>query len=371
MRTLDGLDALGDPGHESGAAGRLGAPSAVCVGVFDGVHLGHQRLLHELVEMASQLGAMPTVVTFRTHPAALLRGEAPPLLVSVPHRLRLLRRAGVERVLLLDFDEHVRDLSAERFARDILARGLHAVGLLLGYDSALGKDRGGTPERLRALGKELGFAVRVAEPFTVDGQAVSSTRIRDAIRAGDLAAAHRLLGRWPSAFGTVVRGDGRGRGLGFPTANLDVQTPVLPPVGVYAVEVLHDGEPILGVANLGRRPTFAGAAGAGTGAGAGAGTGGTRAPAAAAASAPSAAPVVGRAPAPGSAPAPAPTPADAPAAAPLLEVHVLDFAGDLYGATLEVAFRARLRDECRFSGPAQLTEQIQRDIAAARQALST
>ena len=317
MRLLEGLDALTNPGIPDPPDG-LEARSVVVVGVFDGVHLGHQRLLHELLEMASQLHGVPTVVTFREHPDALLRGAAPPLLASIPHRLRLLRRAGVERVLLLDFDTQLRNFIAAEFARRILADGLHAVGLLLGYDSALGKNREGTPEHLRALGKDLGFGVRVATPFTVDGAPVSSTSIRGAITSGDLGSAHRLLGRWPSAFGRVVAGDGRGKTLGFPTANIEAETPVLPPNGVYAVEVLHDGELLPGVANLGTRPTF-----------------------------------------------------DQAATARVLEVHLLDFAGDLYGATIEVCFMAHLRGEQTFASPDELAAQIAVDIDRARALLAT
>jgi riboflavin kinase/FMN adenylyltransferase len=139
MKVLEGLDALAAADLRGGAEGIDG--SAVCVGVFDGVHLGHQRLLQQLLEMASELQAVPTAVTFRQHPDELLRGEAPPLLVSVPHRLRLLRRAGIERCALLDFDARLREMDAARFARTVLADGLRARGLLLGYDSALGKDR--------------------------------------------------------------------------------------------------------------------------------------------------------------------------------------------------------------------------------------
>ncbi len=319
MRVIEGLDALGAL-PRAHARNSLEARSVVVVGVFDGVHLGHQRLLHELVEMASQLTGVPTVVTFREHPDALLRGQAPPLLVSVPHRLRLLRRAGVERVLLLDFDDALRALTAADFARTVLRDGLHTEGLLLGYDAALGRDRDGTPARMRELGKELGFAVRVATPFTVDEAPVSSTRIRSAILGGDLTAAHRLLGRWPSVLGRVVHGDGRGRGLGFATANVAPDTDVLPPGGVYAVYVLLEGESHAAVANLGVRPTFEDG-------------GGER---------------------------------DA-----RLEVHVLDFDGDVYGAVLEVCFAARLRDERRFADAAALAAQIREDVGRARRVLAT
>src|SRR5262249_29978568 len=161
-----------------------------------------------------------TVVTFKDHPDLLLRGKAPPLLISVPHRLRLLRRAGVQSVVVLEFDAALRALSAEEFVERVLVRGLAARGVLLGFDSAFGKDREGPPERLAQLGGRWGFAVRTGAPFLVDGKAISSTAIRSATASGELEEARRLLGRWPSAYGEVVHGDGRGRGLGFPTANV-------------------------------------------------------------------------------------------------------------------------------------------------------
>lgn len=315
MRLVEGLDALRELdlasiyGEESPSS-----RSVVAVGVFDGVHLGHHRLLHQLLEMASALQAMPTVVTFDNHPDQVLRGDAPPPLCSVTHRLRLLRRAGVLRLVLLRFEPRLQQMTARAFAEDVLLRGLRARGLLLGYDSALGKDREGTPARFAQLGEELDFEVRTGEPFEVGGDPISSTRIREAIASGDLASAHRCLGRFPGALGEVVHGDARGRTLGFPTANLALQPGALPPPGVYAVEAILGGETYAAVANLGTRPTFA--------------SGG-----------------------------------------PSLEVHLLDFDGDLYGKELEVSFRALLRDERRFDGPAELAEQIARDVAAARQSL--
>jgi riboflavin kinase/FMN adenylyltransferase len=313
LRSLDGLDLAAAHGADS-----IDSRSAVLVGVFDGVHLGHQRLLHELLELGSETLSLPTVVTFRNHPDEVLRGRPVEWIASLPHRLRLLRRAGVRRVLLLDFDDALRAMSARDFAERILARGLGARGLLLGYDSAIGKDREGTPARLTALGREFGFVVREGSRFTVDGVPVSSTAIRAAIRAGDLALCHRMLGRWPQAFGEVVHGDARGRTLGFPTANVVPQSLVLPPPGVYAVEVIREGETAAGVANLGSRPTF-----------------------------------------------------DAAGGPPRLEVHLLDFAGDLYGQTLEVSFVARIREERRFETAAELEAQIAADVAAARAALAS
>jgi riboflavin kinase / FMN adenylyltransferase len=318
MRLIDGLDAL----LELDLVGIYGdtppSHSVVAVGVFDGVHLGHQRLLHELLELSSALGGMPTVVTFANHPDQVLHGQAPPPLTSVPHRLRLLRRAGVARLVLLQFEPRLQQLSARAFAEQLLVGKLRTRGLLLGYDSALGKDREGTPQRFRELGQQLGFEVRIGAPFEVDGKPVSSTAIRAAILAGDLALAHRYLGRFPGTIGTVVHGDGRGRSLGAPTANLVLQPGALPPHGVYAVEAIVDGTVHRAVANLGVRPTFA---------------------------------------------APANTPE------PRLEVHLLDWHGDLYGRELEVTFRQRLRPEQRFASAAELQAQIAADVVAARAAL--
>ena len=308
MRVIEGIEALGASPAED--------PSVVTVGVFDGVHLGHQRLLHELLEMASELHAVPTVVTFRDHPDRLLLGTAPPLLVSVPHRLRLLRRIGVQNVLLLDFDQNLRALKAEPFADRVLVTGLRAKGVLVGFDSALGKDREGTSDLLEGLGRRLGFVVRRGTPMLLDGEPISSTAIREAIGAGALEQARMLLGRWPSTFGEVVRGEGRGRSLGFATANLTELGGVLPPSGVYAVEALLDGEQHLGVANLGVRPTLA--------------------------------PALPR---------------------PRLEVHLFDWSKDLYGRRLEVCFVKRLREERRFAGPEALAAQIHADVAAARAVL--
>lgn len=317
MRLIEGLDAL----LALDLVGIYGdtppSRSVVAVGVFDGVHLGHQRLLHELLEMSSTLQGMPTVVTFANHPDQILLGAAPPPVVSVPLRLRLLRRAGVARLVLLQFEPRLQNMTARAFAEQLLVGRLRARGLLLGYDSAMGKDREGTPQRFRELGAELGFEVRVGAPFEVDGQPVSSTAIRTAIARGDLATAHRFLGRFPGAVGTVVHGDARGRTLGFPTANLVPQPGALPPHGVYAVEAILDGAVFPAVANLGTRPTFPGS-----------GLDGTH-----------------------------------------LEVHLLDFQGDLYGRELEVTFRQLLRPERRFANAAELQAQIRADVAAARAAL--
>jgi len=316
MRLIDGLDALLALDLVASHGETQQSRSVVSVGVFDGVHLGHQRLLHQLLEMSSALQAVPTVITFGNHPDQVLHGKAPQLLVSVPHRQRLLWRAGVQRLVLLTFEPRLQNMTPREFAERVLVRSLRTRGLLLGYDSALGKDRTGTPQQFRELGTELGFEVRTGTPFEVDGQPVSSTSIRAAIARGDLALAHRNLGRFPGALGTVVRGAQRGRTLGFPTANLVPLDAVLPPAGVYAVEAIVDGITFPAVANLGTRPTFQGSG------------------------------------------------SDV-----MLEVHIFDFEQDLYGRDLEVMFRQYLRLERRFEGVEQLRRQIAQDIAQARACL--
>ncbi|MCR9244587.1 MAG: riboflavin biosynthesis protein RibF [bacterium] len=314
MRLIEGLDALLALDLRAAYGNSLASRSVVAVGVFDGVHLGHQRLLHQLLEMSSALEATPTVVTFENHPDQVLRGEAPPLIASVPHRLRLLRRAGVQRLVLLQFEERLRNLPARDFAERILQQSLRARGLLLGYDSAMGRNREGTPQRFRELGSELGFEVRTGSPFEVDSRPVSSTQIRNAIANGDLEAAQRYLGRSPGAFGKVVHGADRGKSLGFPTANVAMQPAILPPDGVYAVEAILDGKVHLAVANLGPSPTFDADRG--------------------------------------------------------LEVHLLDFAGDLYDRELEVLFRQQLRQVQKFENATELQQQIARDVDAARRCLT-
>lgn len=315
MRLIEGLDALRELDLLSSYNQQdPNSYSVVAVGVFDGVHLGHQRLLHQLLEMASSLQGMPTVLTFANHPDQVLHGTAPPQIVSVPHRIRLLRRAGVQRLVILEFEPRLQNLTARQFATELLVGKLRTRALLLGYDSALGKDRQGTPQHFRDLGSELGFQVATGAPFEVDGQPVSSTAIREAIANGDLTRARRFLGRFPGALGKVVHGDARGRTLGFPTANIALTTGALPPTGVYAVEAVVDGDTFAAVANLGTRPTFAGG----------------------------------------------------PAS---LEVHLLDYQGDLYDRELEVTFRQLLRGERKFDGPEQLKAQIAKDITAARACL--
>lgn len=285
--------------------------SVVSIGVFDGVHLGHQAILAANVARARELGAHPTVVTFAAHPKKLLLGREPRTLTSLEHRLELFRRTGIEHTLALTFDEDLRRLSAEEFAADILVRRLGARAFVLGFDSKFGRDKRGGPELLLALG----YDVKVVDQIQVGGRAVSSTAIREAVELGDLEGARRMLGRPVSVLGTVVFGRKVGRELGFPTANLDLHHELHPPPGVYSglARVLGEQGEHFAVTNIGVRPTIDGGD-------------------------------------------------------PNLqvEVHLLDFDADLYGRQLEVLFASRLRTERRFESRAALAEQIRLDIAAAR-----
>jgi len=291
----------------------------VSIGVFDGVHRGHQAILAANCERASELGAAATVVTFRRHPKKLLLGREPRTLTSLEHRLELFRRAGIDHTLVLTFDEDLRQLEAEDFVARYLVEGLDARAFVLGFDSKFGKDRRGTPELLSSLG----FDVQVVGKVDVHGRGVSSTVLREAVELGDLEGARVMLGRPVSILGTVVRGDARGRELGFPTANLNLHHELHPPPGVYAGRALvldREGEPsgsYPAVANIGFRPT-----------------------------------VEGEAP-----------------ERPLVEVHLLDFEGDLYGSSLEVFFAAKLRDERRFPSLEALRAAIAADAERAREIL--
>lgn len=298
------------------------AGAVVSIGVFDGVHLGHQRILADNIARASALGAQSTVVTFASHPKELILGRAPRTLTTLNHRLELFQRAGIDHALVLSFDEETRSTPAEEFLAQVLLERLGARAFVLGFDSKFGLDRAGTPELLTRLGHE----VHISEKVVVSGRAVSSSAIREAVELGDLAGAEAMLGRRVSVFGKVVGGKGLGRQLGYPTANLDLQHELSPPNGVYACRArcidpeqpashqkLHDA-----VTNIGFRPTVD----------------------------------------------------EVPAERPQIEALLLDFEGDLYGEFLELEFVAHLRPEERFDDLEALKAQIALDVENARTALS-
>jgi len=299
--------------------------SAVTVGVFDGFHLGHAKIVEALREEAARLGVPSCVLTFRTHPRSVLSEAKQNLITSIEHRLVLLERAGVDATLAIEFTKELAAVPARAFVKDTLGGKLGARALVLGQGACLGAGCEADAEKIREIAEGSGIEVRIVEPVLVDGKAVSSTRVREAIRQGDLETAERLLGRRVSVLGKVVTGRGRGSDLGFPTANLDLHHEVRPPHGVYATwaELAPgEGKRLASVTNVGYRPTF----------------------------------VEGGEP--------------AGAGERLVEVHLLEPpGGELGGRTVEAEFVKKLRDERRFESDAALAEQIARDVEQARAAL--
>ena len=301
IRTLDDLE-LRLPG------------SVVTVGVFDGLHLGHQAILDRL-RAAGQRRQLPTVcVTFSVHPRAVLQGKGPEQILSLEHRLELLEARGVDHAVVVEFGEDFATVEAEAFVEELLVRRLGVAELVVGHDTAVGRGRRGDADFLGKAGTRYGFAVVALGEVRVDGQIVSSTAVRDAITSGDLVHARRLLGRPVSLLGTVVHGDGRGSGIGFPTANVEVNSEAFPPLGVYAVTARCRHGDLPAVMNYGLRPTFHQAE--------------THA---------------------------------------VFEVHVLDRTElELYDERMEVLLHEGLRREQRFADVGALTAQIRKDIEAAR-----
>ncbi|HVM30124.1 MAG TPA: bifunctional riboflavin kinase/FAD synthetase [Candidatus Limnocylindrales bacterium] len=307
MQVLEHVDAL-----------PAGLRYVIAVGMFDGVHRGHQQVLRTTVEAARAEGAMPVVLTFNPHPAAVLRGAAPPLLCDPSEKISRLARAGIGLTVVCPFDHRFAEQSPEAFLRRLADRR-ELRGVVMSAESAFGRDRAGTIAAVESLAPELGFRVVQAPERHLAGSRISSSRIRDALAAGRLADVRRLMGRDYAVIGTVVHGDARGRELGYPTANLDFDEPVaLPPDGIYAARVSWGGpDPLdpdhdaLGVCSLGVRPTFG---------------------------------VSGR----------------------TLEVHLFDFDGDLYDRRLRMAFVRRQRGERRFASVRALVEQMDRDSERAR-----
>lgn len=283
------------------------------IGNFDGVHLGHQAVIGQLAETAQALHRPTLVLLFEPQPQEFFQPrQAPPRLQRLREKLQALRRYSVDRTLCVRFDAPFAAMAPEDFIRRVLVEALGVQYLVVGDDFRFGHERRGDFAMLQAAGREYGFQVVNLHGLTIDGARVSSTRIRAALAAGDLATAEKLLGRPYRMCGRVAHGDKRGRTLGVPTANIHLHRHNTPLKGVYAVEVFGlPAEPLAGVANIGNRPTVAG----------------TRT---------------------------------------LLEVHLLDFDQDIYGKYVQVNFLRKLRDEQRFGSLEELTRRIRRDIAEAR-----
>ena len=305
----------------SPALPRDGRGAVITVGTFDGVHRGHRAVLDKIVRRSVRSGRRSVLVTFDPHPLRIIRPESAPQLLTTPEEKKgILAETGLDYAVFLRFTEQLRQLSARRFVKEILLGRLGMEELVVGYDHGFGRGREGGVDTMRALGTEFGFSVDVVEaiPMSEGGadateHALSSTRIRRLLEEGDVAAAARGLGRSYSLSGPVVRGEQRGRQLGFPTANIAVTNSdkLVPRAGVYAVYGWIAGVGVPGLLHLGPRPTFE-------------------------------------------------------ASPPSVELHLLDWSGELYGSTIRVDFCAHLRDVQRFPAVAELVQQLRRDEAAAR-----
>jgi riboflavin kinase/FMN adenylyltransferase len=293
--------------------------AAIAIGNFDGVHVGHRALITRARELAAVHHARTVVLTFDPHPSALLApAHAPLMLTSIERRIELLAEAGVDAVVVEPFTRELAGVAAEAFVDDVVISALRAKAIVVGYDFSYGQGRTGTTEALRAHGIHAGIDVAIVPPVMVDGEIAASTKIRGHLRLGDLARAARMLGRPWDVDGVVVHGAERGRAIGVPTANIEPEVELAIAPGIYAVTLRVEGEPAMpAVASLGTNPTFVDA---------------------------------GRL---------------------VLEVHVLDWNGDLYGRRVRTTFVARLRDERRFDAVEALLAQIRRDIADARAALAS
>src|SRR5712691_3199420 len=290
----------------------IARPTVLTLGVFDGLHLGHQLIMQTVVERARAVGAMPTVITFEPHPREVLHPEsAPPLLQTFDQKIEALGVLGVEQTIIIHFDKEFAQIRAEDFLRDVVVDRLHAKEVYLGRGFAFGHDREGNIELLRRVSNRLGFLADEVPEVRLRGQRISSSRIRELLNQGHVNLARRMLGRPYGVEGRVVRGAARGQGLGFPTANLHPQNRVIPRGGVYVTATLIDGHWRRSVTNIGSRPTFEGQAGTS------------------------------------------------------VETFVMNWSGDLYGDVVRVRFLHRLRDEQKFSSIDELKVQIERDVSRA------
>src|SRR5256885_16153241 len=235
----------------------IARPTVLTLGVFDGLHLGHQLIMQTVVERAHSIGAVPTVLTFEPHPRAVLHPEsAPPLLQTFDQKIEALGVLGIEQTIVIHFDEAFSQIRAEDFLRDVVVERLQAKEVYLGRGFAFGHNREGHIDLLKRVSKDLGFLADEVPEVQVRGERVSSSRIRELILQGRMNLARRMLGRPYGVQGKVVRGDARGKGLGFPTATIDPQNRVIPLRGVYVTAILIAGQWRQSVTNVGLRPTF-------------------------------------------------------------------------------------------------------------------
>ncbi|MCD6293266.1 MAG: bifunctional riboflavin kinase/FAD synthetase [Deltaproteobacteria bacterium] len=287
----------------------------VAIGNFDGVHLGHRSLFELAISQAQELGLQATVLTFCPHPLKLLFPDRRIFLItSYERKANLIAACGIDNLVIAPFDHQFANLTADEFVKKVLIHHLGAAVVVVGNNYTFGRNREGSLAHLQKLGRDWGFAVEIAQPYRLDGELVSSTKIREAIMQGEIEKASRFLGRPCAIVGRVIRGKGRGQGIGFPTANLVSEVELYPKEGVYAVWAEYQGERYMGVVNIGYNPTFAD-------------TGLT------------------------------------------VEAHILDFDQDLYDQDLKIIFVKHLRSEKTCSGIEELRQLIAADVSKTRQLL--
>ena len=303
--------------HSADELNAGGRKVCLAIGFFDGVHLGHQQIIRQTLADARQHDAVALVLTFDRHPNTVVApARVPPLIYSLSRKLSAIETLGPDAVLLIHFDEKFSRQTGEAFIHDLVRTLGRIHSLCVGANFVFGYKRGGDVELLKRMGAELKFTVHGLAAVALDGQAVSSTRIREAISQGNLDAASQMLGRAYSLAGQVIKGDGIGEKLGFPTANLEVAGLALPPTGVYLVQAQLNGKRCRGLLNLGYRPTL-----------------------------------------------------QNPVPELRVEAHLLEFSDDLYGQELELTFIEKVREEKKFGSLDELRKQIACDVDQAKKRL--
>jgi riboflavin kinase/FMN adenylyltransferase len=280
----------------------------ITLGNFDGVHLGHQRIFEKVKDEAKKINGEAIVITFEPHPLKILSPKHyPPLLTPFKKKILLIEKAGIDKVLCIEFSLAFAEISPSEFVRDILVKKINVKKIVVGYNYHFGKGKSGNVETLKNICQLFNIEVEVMDALTIDHTIVSSSKIRELIQEGEVEKASRLLGRDYPIIGRVVAGARRGYVLGFPTANLEISEEIYPKTGVYAVEVIWKDQPFKGLANVGYNPTF-----------------NTKTFS--------------------------------------LEVYILNFDHEIYGDEIQVNFKKRIRDEIRFDSPSHLIDQIRKDI---------
>jgi riboflavin kinase/FMN adenylyltransferase len=292
--------------------------TVVAIGVFDGVHRGHQKVLKEAVKIARRLGAKAFAVTFNPHPLFVTSpSNVPPSLISLEHRIKLIYGLNIDRCIVFNFTKDFAGMRPEIFLKDVLVKKINAGWVVVGEDFCFGKDRSADADFLAQQGKKLGFKVKKLRMLKYKNFLISSSLVRRLIRQGRLSLAEKLLARPVGILGTVVKGNSLGASIGFPTANINPHHEVVPPSGVYVVGVKIDNKRYKGVLNIGTRPTFYGRAKRDK--------------------------------------------------EPTIEAHIFDFSKQIYGKIVEVLFLKRLRPEKKFIDKEALARQIKRDVQKAKE----